>query len=91
MNLLRRWDSGPYMRAFSLNSTIIRLECAHICPRSPTASRRFPKSDRLSWNIIQVADLFGPGATAKCALSDFNAEPLCSLRDSAVNLMLGRS
>ena len=41
--------------------------------------------------MIQAADLFGPGATAKCALSDFNAKPLCSLRDSAVNLILGGS
>ena len=49
------------------------------------------KSDRLSWNMIQAADLFGPGRTAKCALSDFNAEPLCSLRDSAVILILGGS
>ena len=46
-NLLRRWDSGPYARAFSLNSRAIRLECAHICPRFPTTSPRFPKSDRL--------------------------------------------
>ena len=35
------------MRAFSLNSPTIRLECARICPRFPTVSRRFPKSDRL--------------------------------------------
>ena len=47
MNLLRWWESGPYARAFSLNSTAIRLECARICPRAPTTSRRFPKSDRL--------------------------------------------
>ena len=39
--------------------------------------------------MIQAADLFGPGATAKSALSDVNAEPLCSLRDSAVILILG--
>ena len=51
MNLLRRWDSGPYVRAFSLNSPAIRLERAHICPRSPIASRRFPKSDRLLVNV----------------------------------------
>ena len=47
MNLLRRWDSGPYRRAFSLNSLNFRLECAPICPRFPTTSRRFPKSDGL--------------------------------------------
>ena len=35
------------MRAFSLNSLNFRLECAHIWPRFPTTSRRFPKSDRL--------------------------------------------
>ena len=40
-DLLRRRDSAPYARAFSFNRTIIRLECAHICPRSPTTSRRF--------------------------------------------------
>ena len=43
-NLVRRWDSGPYMRASSLNSLNFRLECAPICPRFPTVSRRFPKS-----------------------------------------------
>ena len=76
------------MCAHSRRKLRLKREGARIWTAVPAPQQIRPKSDSLSWNIIQAADLFGPGATAKAALSDFNAEPLCSLRDSAV-LILG--
>ena len=50
---------------------------------------RVELAQTLSWNIILAADLFGSGATARSESSDLHAAPLCSLRDSAVSLILG--
>ena len=81
----------------------MRARCPS-CPLAPLGERvrergstvhkyanalRVDPTQTLSWNIIQAADLFGPGATTRSELSDLNAAPQCSLRDSAVSLILG--
>jgi len=33
---LQRWESGPYLAAFSVHVPDMRVEIVKICPRSPT-------------------------------------------------------
>ena len=73
MNLLRWRDSGPYARAFSLNSLSFRLECARICPRG------FEQSFAM---LRAVGDAFLPagdadsGCSVHIVTADLDAGPL---------------
>jgi hypothetical protein len=54
VNLLQIRLDGPYSAAFLVNRTTIALKIDEICPRPVEFSLRFPKSDRLLGEGVNV-------------------------------------